>query len=93
MIKSFRDKDTEKVFLRQRPKNIPLDILERAHNKLLVINSVEDVIHLAFPPGNRLEKLGGERRGQYSVRVNERWRICFNWEDGNAHNVEICDYH
>lgn len=93
MIKSFGAKDTEKVFNRQRPKNIPPDILERAHNKLMVIHAVEDVNSLAFPPGNRLEKLGGYRQGQYSIRVNEQWRICFRWEDGNAHDVEICDYH
>jgi len=93
MIKSFADKDTERVFLRHRPKNVPADILERAHNKLMVIHAVEDVNNLAFPPGNRLEKLGGNRQGQYSIRVNEQWRICFRWEGGNAHDVEICDYH
>ncbi len=93
MIKSFADRDTEKVFHRQRPRNIPPDIWARAHNKLVLIHAVEDVASLAFPPGNRLEKLGGDRQGQYSIRINEQWRICFRWEDGNAYDVEICDYH
>ena len=93
MIKSFADKDTERLFNRQRPKHIPPDVWERAHNKLIVIHAAEDVSSLAFPPGNRLEKLGGNRQGEHSIRVNEQWRICFRWEDGNAHNVEICDYH
>lgn len=93
MIKSFADKDTENIFNRQRPKKIPQDIWARAHRKLILIHAVEDVNNLAFPPGNRLEKLAGERQGQYSIRVNDQWRICFRWKDGNAFDVELCDYH
>lgn len=93
MIKSFADKDTERLFYRHRPKRIPPNIWKRAHNKLLLINAVEDVQHLAFPPGNRLERLGGMLEGQYSIRVNDQWRICFQWENGDAYDVEIRDYH
>jgi len=81
------------LFRRQRPRNLPQEIWKRGHKKLLVLHAVEDVNHLAFPPGNRFEKLEGDRKGQYSIRVNDQWRICFRWENGDAHDVEICDYH
>lgn len=93
MIKSFSDKDTEKLFYRQRPKAIPPDVWAWGFNKLLVLHATEDVNHLAFPPGNRLEKLVGNRKGQYSIRISGQWRICFRWDGGNAYDVEICDYH
>ena len=93
MIKSFADRDTERLFLGQIPKKLPNDIWRRAARKLLVINAAEELMELTVPPGNRLEKLTGNRVGQHSIRVNDQWRICFRWQDGNAYEVEITDYH
>ena len=92
MIKGFRCKETEKVFRRQRCRRF--DGIQRiALRKLLVLDAAGAVKDLRIPPSNRLEKLSGDRGGQYSIRVNGQWRICFRWRSGDAHDVEIVDYH
>lgn len=93
MIKSFRDAETAKVFERRFSTRLPNDIQPAALRKLRMLARATDMNDLRSPPGNRLEKLSGEREGQYSLRVNDQWRICFVWRAGNAHEVEICDYH
>jgi proteic killer suppression protein len=93
MIKSFADKETEKVYNRTRSRKLPGDIQHRARRKLLMIANAKDIQDLFSPPGNRLEQLKGNRMGQMSIRINEQWRICFRWKDGNVHDVEITDYH
>jgi toxin HigB-1 len=93
MIKSFRDAETEKVFNRRFSKRLPNDIQTVALRKLRMLAAAHDVIDLRSPPGNRLERLSGERAGQQSIRINDQWRVCFVWRDGDAHEVEICDYH
>lgn len=93
MIKSFKDKETEKIFKRLRSSKIPSDIQQIALRKLRIINRIQTIQELRIPPANRLEKLKGERFGQYSIRINDQWRICFEWQDNNAFNVEIVDYH
>ena len=93
MIKSFRDVETEKVFRREFSRRLPHDIQAAALRKLRMLANAHDVADLRSPPGNRLERLGGDRTGQYSIRVNDQWRICFLWKGGDAHEVEICDYH
>lgn len=93
MIKSFADKDTERVFAGRRPRKLSQEVLERAETKLAVIDVAESVEELATPPGNRLEKLRGDRGGQWSIRINQRYRICFSFADGDAYDVEIADYH
>ncbi len=93
MIKSFRDAETEKVFNRRFSRRLPGDIQAAALRKLRMLANAHDVIDLRSPPGNRLERLSGDRAGQYSIRINDQWRICFVWKGGDAHEVEICDYH
>jgi proteic killer suppression protein len=93
MIRSFRDKETEKIFTRQFSKRLPPDLHQLAWRKLAILHATEQLNDLRIPPGNRLEKLRGERAGQYSIRINEQWRICFEWRQGNAYEVEITDYH
>ena len=93
MIKNFRCKHTEKVFLRESVSKFSQDICRKALRRLLFIDAAERLSDLREPPGNQLEKLSGKRQGQYSVRINEEWRICFRWEDGDASDVEIVDYH
>ncbi len=93
MIKSFRDKETEKVFNREFSKRLPHEIQRRAAMQLISIHFSKDVNDLRIPPANRLEALKGEREGQYSIRINDQWRICFRWIEGNAFDVEIVDYH
>lgn len=94
MIRSFRDdKETERVFLRERVKKFTPDVRRAALRKLLMLDAAESLVDLNAPPGNRPEKLAGDRRGQHSIRVNDRWRVCFRWADGDAHDVEIVDYH
>jgi toxin HigB-1 len=92
MIKSFRDAETERVFQRQFSRRLPHDIQAVALRKLRMLANAHDVIDLRGPPGNRLERLSGDRAGQYSIRINDQWRICFVWEGDDAHEVEICDY-
>ncbi len=93
MIRSFKDANTESVAKRKRCKQLPFDIQRRAQAKLMMLNNARQLNDLRVPPGNRLEALVGDRKGQYSIRVNNRWRICFNWVEGNAYQVEIVDYH
>jgi proteic killer suppression protein len=93
MIKSFRDKETERISARQRSTKLPPGIQQIALRKLRMLNNAAALNDLRVPPGNRLEKLTGARAGQHSIRINERWRICFEWQDGHAYNVEIVDYH
>lgn len=93
MIKSFRDKVTAVVAKGQCPKGFPASLVNVALRKLNQINGSPTIDALRVPPGNRLEILKGDRSGQYSVRINDQWRVCFEWHDGDAWNVEICDYH
>ena len=93
MIRSFRDRETERLFLRERVKKIPRAMQRPALRKLLLLDAADSLDDLRVPPGNRLEKLHGDRAGQYSIRVNDQWRICFYWEQGDAREVEITDYH
>jgi proteic killer suppression protein len=93
MIKSFRCKETEKVFLRQRSARFSTDFYRIALRKLLLLDAAEKLEDLRIPPGNRLEKLTGNRQGQWSIRINDQQRICFRWSEGDAYEVEIVDYH
>ena len=93
MIRSFRDSDTERLFGRQRSRRLPPDIQRIVLRKLLMLDAATSLQELRVPPGNRLEKLTGERLGQYSVRINDQWRICFVWRESDVHEVEIIDYH
>ena len=93
MIRSFRDRETEKVFERERSRRLPPNVQRRAHRKLLLVDAAQALDDLRVPPGNRLERVSGDRTGQYSIRVNDQWRICFRWERGDASDVEIADYH
>ena len=93
MIKSFRCGDTQKIFNREYSRKLPRDIQMRAFTKLNAIDAAVHLRDLRLPPSNRLEALEGERNGQYSIRINDRWRICFEWRSGNAEQVEIVDYH
>jgi proteic killer suppression protein len=93
MIKSFADGDTEALFLGLRPRKLPDEIWHRGTRKLLMIHAATELSELRIPPGNRLEKLKGDRKDQHSIRINDQWRICFEWREGNAYRVEIADYH
>jgi proteic killer suppression protein len=93
MIRSFKDKEAEKIFKRQRSSKLP-EILQRVVlRKLRMLNRAENLNDLRVPPANRLEKLKGDRSGQHSIRINDQWRICFKWHDNDAFQVEIVDYH
>lgn len=93
MIESFASKEAEKIFQGQVSRKLPRDIQRTARRKLLYLHDAEDIQDLRAPPGNRLEKLSGDRAGQYSIRINDQWRICFAWRDDSAKEVEIVDYH
>ena len=93
MIRSFKSKETEKVFSRTYSRKLPQDIQQVAYRKLRMLNNAINLKDLRIPPANRLEKLSGDRAGQHSIRINDQWRICFEWRDGDAHRVEITDYH
>jgi proteic killer suppression protein len=93
VIKHFADSDAEKLFRGQKPRKLPNQVLRPALRKLLILEAAESLEDLRIPPGNRLEKLKGDREGQYSIRINDQWRICFEWRDGDAYAVEITDYH
>lgn len=92
MIRSFRDKDAERLFRRQPSLGLPTGILRIAQRKLAMLDAAANLEDLRTPPGNRLEKLTGDREGQ-RIRINDQWRICFRWRDGDAHDVEVVDYH
>lgn len=93
MIKSFADKKTAAVFQGVEVRTLPKAIQPTARRKLMLIDSSTSVQSLRVPPGNRLEALKGDRRGQWSIRINDQWRICFRWHEGHAWDVEIADYH
>ena len=93
MIKSFADRYVERLFNREAVRRFPADLLQLMLRKLVALDAAEALQDLRVPPGNRLEKLKGRRSGQYSIRINDQWRICFTWKDGDAHDVEIVDYH
>ncbi|HMO95978.1 MAG TPA: type II toxin-antitoxin system RelE/ParE family toxin [Tepidiformaceae bacterium] len=93
MIASFRDRETEKVFLGRVSRRLPRDIQQTALRKLLILHAATTVEELRNPPGNRLERLSGDRAGQFSLRINDQWRICFSWKGQYASDVEITDYH
>jgi proteic killer suppression protein len=93
MIRSFRCKETEKLFGRVFSRKLPHDVQRVARRKLEILDAAETLEDLRIPPANRLEKLHGKRAGQHSIRINDQWRLCFTWRETNAHDVEIVDYH
>ena len=94
MIRSFRCKETERLFKRERVGRLPATLQKSALRKLLILDQAKVLNDLRVPPGNHLKPLVEDRRGQYSIRINDQWRICFEWnDDNNAENVEIVDYH
>jgi proteic killer suppression protein len=93
MIRGFRDTETERLFRRERGSKLARSLQRAALRKILLLDAAESLDDLRVPPGNRLEKLAGDREGQYSIRVNDQYRVCFRWEGGEAHDVELVDYH
>lgn len=93
MINTFAGKENEKLFQREAPRALPIEMQRKARLKLEMLDAAEKVDDLKIPPGNRLEKLSGDREGQYSIRINQQWRICFRWKNGDCYDVEIVDYH
>ena len=93
MIRRFADKDTQRVFDRERVRRWSAELQRLSLRKLLILDAAEELADLRIPLGNRLEKLSGDRAGQYSIRINDQWRVCFRWSDGDADDVEIVDYH
>jgi proteic killer suppression protein len=93
VIKSFRCRETERIFHRQFARKFPADIQQRAFMKLNALDAAFKLEDLRLPPSNRLEALKGNRKGQHSIRINDQWRICFAWQTGHAEQVEIVDYH
>lgn len=90
MIRSFKNRSTEEIWQGKIVRRLPRDIQEVARRKLRMLNNAQSLIDLRLPPGNRLQS---DRAGQHSIRINDQWRICFEWLDGDAHQVEIVDYH
>ncbi len=93
MIKSFKCKETEKIFNRVKSTKLPHTIQKVALRKLVMIHAAVTINDLRIPPSNRLEQLKGNKKGLYSIRINDQWRICFKWEGNNAYDLEIIDYH
>ena len=93
MIKSFRNDAAEAAWGRRFVKGVPNEIIKVANRKLTQLHNAQSLNDLRAPPGNRLEALQGDRAGQHSIRINDQWRVCFRWQDGDAHDVEIVDYH
>jgi len=93
MIKSFADRETERLFQRRFSRRLPPDIQRRARIKLEILDAAERLSDLQVPPSNRLEPLYRDRKGQHSIRINDQWRICFTWQEGDAYEVEVTDYH
>lgn len=93
MIRSFKSGETEEIYARQVSRRLPSDIQRVALRKLRMLNNAKTINDLRVPPANRLERLGGKRAGQHSIRINDQWRICFSWLEGDAYDVEITDYH
>lgn len=92
MIKTFKNDETQKIYQRQRSRKLPSDIQQIALRKLRMINNALTINDLRVPPANQLEKLSGDRAGQWSIRINDQWRVCFRWEGSDASDVEIVDY-
>jgi proteic killer suppression protein len=93
VIKTFKDDLTQNIYQRQPSRKLPPDIQQVALRKLRMLNNATSLTDLRVPPANRLEKLSGDRSGQWSIRINDQWRICFEWQDNNSYNVQIVDYH
>lgn len=93
MIKTFKDTEAQRIYHRQRSRKLPADIQQAALRKLRMINNSISINDLRVPPANHLEKLSGNRAGQWSIRINDQWRICFRWEGSDTYDVEITDYH
>jgi toxin HigB-1 len=93
MIKTFRCKETARIYRREYSRRLPRNIQQAAMLKLWMVDASVELNDLRFPPGNRLEPLKSNRKGQYSIRINDQWRICFEWREGQAYQVEIVDYH
>jgi proteic killer suppression protein len=93
VILSFKDKATAALFTGLVVKNLPPSIAQRAFDKLRLLDAAASLDDLRVPPSNRLEKLAGNRKGQWSIRINDQWRVCFRFEAGHAHDVEVADYH
>jgi len=93
VIKSFKDSETERIYRRQRSRKLPSGIQQVALRKLRMLNNAVSLNDLRIPPANRLEKLSGKRERQHSIRINDQWRICFEWRENSAYEVEIVDYH
>jgi toxin HigB-1 len=93
MIAGFKDADTQRLWKTGKSLRIPANLRNSANRKLAILDAAVVLDELSVPPGNRLEVLSGDRHGQYSIRVNDQYRLCFVWADGNAHDVEIVDYH
>jgi proteic killer suppression protein len=93
VIKSFKDAEAEKIYRRQPSRKLPHDIQQVILRKLRMLNNAVSLNDLRIPPANRLEKLAGSRAGQFSIRINDQWRICFEWQEGNVYQIEIVDYH
>jgi proteic killer suppression protein len=93
VVRTFRNRETERLFAGRRVRDLPPDIQSAALRKLLVLDAVNELSQLRIPPGDRLEALTGDRAGQHSIRINSQWRICFTWHEGDAYDVEITDYH
>lgn len=93
MIKSFHDRRTAELLAGKTPKGVARDLARAAQRKLVMLDQARSLADLAKTPGNRLHKLGGDRSGQHAIRVNDQWRVCFVWRDGDAERVELCDYH
>ena len=93
MIKGFRDTDAERLWNEKRTRRIPASLRKRALRKLQILNAAAALTDLLVPPGNRLESLQGDREGQHSIRINDQYRVCFEWRDNNAYDLEITDYH
>lgn len=93
VIRSFRSRAAEEIWYGKKARELPTEIQRIARRKLRMVNNAQNLMDLRVPPGNRLEALKGDRAGQYSIRINEQWRICFVWREGDAYDLEIVDYH
>lgn len=93
MIKTIKCKETQKIYEMENAWKLPKNIHQRAYKKLLMLNNAASIEDLRLPPSNHLEKLSGDREGQYSIRINDKWRLCFIWRENDAYEIEIVDYH
>ena len=93
MIRSFKGREARRIWHGERVRKPGVEIQRAARRKLRMLNNAQDLGDLSVPPGNRLERLRGDRKDQWSIRINDQWRICFRWSEGDAHDVEIVDYH